>query len=123
MRHAGRTWRESSKSRCRKKYPPCGVLHILYIKYLLDRSRKIGQNRSSNPVGELKTRVGGANRSTFFGRSVRVRFGVPYGPVQSRHTNTARMGWKPMPRMLRCQMDLLCRLTAGWAGGGAVGAG
>ena len=40
---------------------------------LTDREKSviIGHNRSSNPSGDLKTRVGGADRSTIFGRSVR----------------------------------------------------
>ena len=56
----------------RKRQQPVVIL-IISNNCLTDREKSviIGHNRSSNPSGELKTRVGGGDRSTIFGRSVR----------------------------------------------------
>jgi len=49
----------------------------------IEKSVIIGHNQSSNPAGELKTRVGISNRSVVFCRSVRVILGVViYAPLQ-----------------------------------------
>ena len=50
----------------RKRRADCPEIGINYVKYLLLQFKKsviIGHNRSSNPAGAPKTRVGGANRS------------------------------------------------------------